>query len=192
MPWPGAMASWLLMESMPMGSYPGLFLFIESWVFMALDVFHELLSFQESIYSWDSVSWNLAIPGYAIHRIIGFRGPGLFPGLTFTQVIIDSLPWAYILDSFYSWFWLVFCWIRNIFIPDLRFINELAYIQDSFLLLWIYGPGLAHWITNLFFILFLVRFIEARIYSSFFSWLDLLKLEFIFLFAFDFKIIHVT
>ena len=102
MPWPGAMASWLLMESMPMGSYPGLFLFIESWVFMALDVFHELLSFQESIYSWDSVSWNLAIPGYAIHRIIGFRGPGLFPGLTFTQVIIDSLPWAYILDSFYS------------------------------------------------------------------------------------------
>ena len=38
------------------------------------------------------ISWGVAIPGYAIHRIIGFRGPGLFPGLTFTQVIIDSLP----------------------------------------------------------------------------------------------------
>ena len=31
-----------------------------------------LLSFQESIYSLDSVSWNLAIPGYIIRRIIGF------------------------------------------------------------------------------------------------------------------------
>ena len=32
-----------------------------------------LLFFQESIYSWDSVSWNLAIPGYAaIHRIHTF------------------------------------------------------------------------------------------------------------------------
>ncbi len=94
MPWPGAMASWLLMESMPMGSYPGLFLFIESWVFMALDVFHELLSFQESIYSWDSVSWNLAIPGLF-----------LFIESTLFVVGMCGLASSHSLKRFYSMPW---------------------------------------------------------------------------------------
>ena len=63
-----------------------------------------LLFFQESIYSWDSVSWNLAIPGlFLFIESLGFFAMGFF----YSWNHWDSWPWicswAYVYASYY-WF----------------------------------------------------------------------------------------
>ena len=87
-----------------------------------------------------------------IHKIIGFHSPG-------------CVPWASILPGIYLFVGFYFVKCRYSWIVLIHRIH-----------FFVVGMcGLAHWITNLFFILFLARFIEARIYSSLFSWFDLLK-----------------
>ena len=116
-----------------------------SWAFILPGIYLFMgFCFVESRYSWLCChSWNphfLLLGCVAWLLIIPWNDSILCPGLVLWLhgFSWNLWPWVHILDSFYSWFRLAFCWIRNIFIPDLRFINELAYIQDSFLLLWIH------------------------------------------------------
>ena len=48
-----------------------------------------LLFFQESIYSWDSVSWNLAIPGlFLFIESLGFMALDMFLGLRLRKLLL--------------------------------------------------------------------------------------------------------